>query len=233
MYTHSARKVVAATALLAVSGAVMAAGVDLGNATLLSGPTYSFYVAGPGQTLPNTVDLSKITVTSAPGEASFSFDPGVADVYGGGLKPNNGLFSIKGNLSSLNFLGNLVAKDGYALNRDQEGYRITGEVTLTDQATVSVGSGDQSQSYSGKGVPSTPDTFTFTADTKLGGSSGLILAWSGSTPSVSSTATIKITKVEYYVPVVSVPESSSMSLMALGLVGLTFARRRLLSSAKA
>jgi len=233
MFTHCAHKVAAAAALLMISGAVNAAGIDLGNATLLAGPSYYDYVGGVDQTLSHTVDLTKVTVTSTPGEASFAFDPDVADVYGGGLRPNNGLFSIKGYLSGLTFLGNLVAKDGYALSRDQEGYRITGEVSVTDQATVTVSNGGQSPSYTGQGVPSVSNTYTFTADTKLGGSGGVIVAWSGSTPTVSSLASIKITKVEYYVPVVSVPEAGSMSLMSLGLMGLIVACRRQRSSVTA
>jgi PEP-CTERM motif len=232
MRKRTAYRVAMAAAFVMASASASAAvtSIDLGGATLSGSPSFSTYEGGYRQAPTKTIDLSTVSVTSSGGQVSFAFNPGVDDYYYGGYRSGS-QYSISGNIGLPSGF-NVTANDGYVLDKSQSGYRISGQVSVTDAASVKLSTG---QSFSGKGVRSVPDVYDFTADVKPGGTGPYLLYWTGMNPysegpngtaSTFSVADIKVTKVEYYASIGTVPEAGTVSLMALGLAGLALLRRR-------
>jgi hypothetical protein len=218
-----------AGALLVSSAGVAqaASSLDLGTATLTGAPKFTTTSARNGS-YNGTIDLAAVTATSGDGTVGFSFNPAVHDYYYGGYAPS---YNIYGAMSTLT--GFTVTPDaGYQIDPGSVSYRVSGQVSVTDSATVTLSTG---QTFRGANVRSQADVYDFTVDVSPIG--GNLLTWSGSNPyyqgpngtaSVFSVADIKITQVEYSARVTAVPEPATWGMMALGLVGLGFARRRVI-----
>jgi PEP-CTERM motif len=212
----------------ATAGAVTNS-LDLGNAILTGDPTLSGYTNSYPYQINKTIDLSTVTAGSANGQVRFAYDPGIVDRYMGGYNPNG--YSIDG---SINLPGGftVTGKDGVTLDNSQAGYRISGVVALSGSASVKLSTGESFFAKSGRSVD---DVYNFTSEVMLNGLSGPLFGWSGSNPyaqgpngtaSVFSSASVQITRLEYFTGVQAVPEAGTWALMSMGMLGVAVAVRR-------
>lgn len=217
-----------AFALASASAGAAVTSVDLGGATLTGNPTISGYYGTRGYTINRTIDLSAVSPTRANGQVGFAYDPFITDSYSGGY---NYSYDIRGSINQPSGF-KLTGEGGVTLDNSQAGYRISGVIKLSDQATVRLSTGEYFRAVSGRSID---DVYNFTTEVKLGGLSGPLLGWSGSNPyyqgpngtaAVFSTASIQITRIEYFTGIQAVPEAGTWAMMSLGMLGMALVARR-------
>lgn len=233
-FFHARIARVTAIALCAGASLAHAGPTPLGGATLDGQITYdtaTYQDWSNEQTL--TVAPADVQVTSTAGNVGFAFSPDWTPFYTAGYRPGFD-YSYSGALLGLGGFS-LTADPGYVLDLQQATVTVSGWVTLEDQATLSIGHGDDVRALSGPGFRDGTRTFDFSFT--VAANDGPLLSWGGQLPyhqgpngtaSTFSTIDLHIERIAYSAPLAAVPEASTMSMALMGLMAMAWglARRR-------